>query len=151
MSDYLPAGLSGFPIGRNQGIQVVIGTAWLGTVPFIEDQVITLRHIASSGGSEAWYSETGLFSLNTTTNRLRIRVQRRDPYYNDLVVQAFTIGTGTTAGGEWLQYDYGSPGTYVFKELWNANPSAYSASLVFTTGYPNVHNQTFKSMEIVAL
>jgi hypothetical protein len=152
ISDYLWDQLIGFPYNK-YGLRLVIGTNWTGTVPFEEDDVIILRHVPSvdgqaPSGSPTW-TEDGSYVFNITTNRLLMNFMPAATGYTHRVSFAVgtNVGTNWVGGAGWFKHTTSGP--YTFKEIWNINPNAEYFNAGVITSTPNMHNDAFKSMEII--
>jgi hypothetical protein len=115
-------------------------------VPFEEDDIIILRHIP---GTEFW-SENPNIAMNMTTNRLKFRFSiypspgTPSPYLNVSCI----VGTyGDVA--RWGLSITSAKISYIWKELFNANPLATWYAYYAFYGAPTFGgNQAFKSMEV---
>jgi hypothetical protein len=133
----------GFPTYTINGIELVIGSTWI-NAPFVENETIILRHVF---GSNSWQEDPNIVALNNTTNRLKITFSI-SPY--TIMVRVFAGSQGYSAVS-WAAVITTADISYVWKDLFNANPTAGWYNPIFFTNYPKfggLSNEAFKSMEV---
>ena len=148
--------LMGFPEDSTSYIQVVIGTGWTNSAPFVEDEVINLYNIPGYPGYNFW-SEDGTNVANSLTNRILLSISTNNvPDYGQftLNIQAIPAGnTGSSFVSAAIRNIYTSQFgfIYTFGEVFNSTGfQLYGYSPFFSgNNLYDYKNVIFKTMTMI--